>query len=135
MLSHTYHDPISHLHPIFEFAKKISNFIFYAYFLKDYFKAPVQKLFSAKRRDFFQKIKINVYVSQNLILTNETLLKLMILNKFSFGSFRFGGRNAKFAQNAKVYWFSLRPFCIASLQWNANKNRKNLHLRKLKLKK
>ena len=75
--------------------KKFSNFIFYAYFLKEYFKAPVEKLFFTKWRDFFQKIKITIYVAQNLILTNETPLKSMILNKFSFGSFRFGGRKAK----------------------------------------
>ena len=72
-----------------------SNFISYAYFLKEYFKAPVEKLFFTKWRDFFQKIKITIYVAQNLILTNETPLKSMILNKFSFGSFRFGGRKAK----------------------------------------
>ena len=75
--------------------KKFSNFIFYAYFLKDYFRAPVEKLFSTKWRDFFQKIKITIYVAQNLILTNETPLKSMILNKFSFGSFGFGSRKAK----------------------------------------
>ena len=85
--------------------KKFSNFIFYAYFLKDYFKAPVEKVFSAKWRDFFQKIKITIYVAQNLILTNETLLKSMILNKFSFGSFRFGGRNAKIIKKYRWWWF------------------------------
>ena len=94
--------------------KKFSKFIFYAYFLKEYFKEPVEKLFSAQWRDFFQKIKITIYVAQNLILTNETPLKSMILNKFSFGSFRFGGRNAKIIKKPRSYWFSLRPLRIAS---------------------
>ena len=79
--------------------KIFSKFIFYAIFLKDYFKALVEKLFFTKWRDFFQKIKITIYVAQNLILTNETPLNSMILNKFSFGSFRFGGRNAKIIKN------------------------------------
>ena len=99
--------------------KKNSNFIFYAYFLKDYFRAPVQKLFSTKWRDFFQKIKITIYVAQNLILTNETPLKSMILSRFSFGSFRFGGPNAKIMKKYRSYWFSLRPLGIASLKLRA----------------
>ena len=94
--------------------KKFSKFIFYAYFLKEYFKEPVQKLFSAQWRDFFQKIKITIYVAQNLILTNETPLKSMILNKFSFGSFGFGGRNAKIIKKYRAYWFWLGPLRIAS---------------------
>ena len=81
--------------------KKFPNFIFYAYFLKEYFKELREKVFSAQWRDFFQKIKITIYVAQNLILTNETPLKSMILNKFSFGSFGFGGRNAKNIKNQK----------------------------------
>ena len=54
--SHTYHAPISCLHPIFEIAKKILFLIFYAIFLKEYFKEFPEKVLSARFQLFFVRI-------------------------------------------------------------------------------
>ena len=48
--------------------KFFSNFIFYAYFLKGYFKALSEKLFSAEKTKFFHRI-LKIFLSSKTIST------------------------------------------------------------------
>ena len=48
--------------------KKFSNFIFYAYFIKGNFKAPVEKLFSAHLTKFFHRI-LKIFLISKTIST------------------------------------------------------------------
>ena len=48
--------------------KKISNFTFYAYFIKGNFKAPVEKLFSAHLTKFFRRI-LKIFLISKTIST------------------------------------------------------------------